>query len=195
MLDPSRIVPLVIVAILAFAYGSYIQGVLKGRIRPSQTTWLIYTCSNVIALAAALQLREGAQLLLISIFTLGASSILIISLIKKVRQPVTALDWLCGCLAIVALFLKFQVGNQAALACVVCVWLCAWVPQVRSCWRKGEDWRPSILFSVAALLSLWLAHTRNESPLVAGASLFQSGVCLLISLFRRPQPWLTSPTP
>lgn len=195
MSEPSRIAFFVIAGLLTVAYGSYIQGVVTGRIRPSRTTWLIYTCSNVIALAAALQLRELTQLFLISIFTLGASSILIASIVKKIRQPITWIDWLCGTLALLALCVKLFVSNQAALFCVVTVWLCAWVPQVRSCWRGGEDWRPSLIFTAVGILTCWVAVQQSESALVALTTLFQSGICLAISLWKRPTPWKTPPTP
>jgi hypothetical protein len=184
------------VALRLTSSGQYAVAVLRRRARPNIVTWFLWGLTPMIAVAAQLDDRPGAEVLVTFVIGLGPLVVSAVALCTdRSASRLTPFTLLCGGAALVGIVL-WQVTDRPVLAIVFCIVadLFATLPTLRKAWADpGSEYAPSYLVSVLAALAAFgvIEHrdlTAAGFPLylfVINAALFVFAAAPLARMGRR----------
>ena len=126
----------------------YIIDTLKGKTQPNRVTWLLWSITSFIALAAALS--KGISWSAFPVFIIGLTSILTFfsSFVNpKAYWKLGRKDYICGLLSILALVL-WGITSDANIAILFSILsdLAATLPTVIKAWKSPESESSSAYF-------------------------------------------------
>jgi hypothetical protein len=137
---------------------SYAISTLRGKTKPNRVTWCLWALAPFVAFAA--EIGQGVGLRALTTFMVGFGPLLVFiaSFVKRTSYwKISALDWTCGALSLVALCLWgiTRIGNLAIVLSIASDALAA-LPTVIKAYREpaSENARAFLFSASSALITL-----------------------------------------
>jgi hypothetical protein len=143
----------------------YALDTLRGRTQPNRVSWTLWALAPLIAFAAELSEHVGLKSLLTFAVGLGPALVLVASFVDtRAYARVTALDIICGVLALAALAMWGLTGRgNVAIAFSILTDLLAAIPTLEKARRAPESESPKAFIggSVGAALTLLTIRSQD----------------------------------
>lgn len=137
---------------------AYVIPTLRGEVKPNRVSWFLWSLAPLIAFAS--QVTQGVGLQSLTTFAIGFSPLLVLAasfLNKKSVWKLGTLDYVCGALSLLGLFLWYltKVGNIAISLSIVADAL-AYIPTMVKAYKapETEDYKIYLFGSISGLLTL-----------------------------------------
>jgi hypothetical protein len=168
---------------------AYIRSMFKGQTKPNRVTWLMWTIAAFTAACAAFS--NGATWAAVPVFMSGFSPFLILlaSFInKRAYWKLSAFDYACGALSILALVLWYITENpNVAIVFAIFSDALAATPTLRKAWRnpKSEFSWPFLVGVFSPITSFFVTQTWRFSDIAFPAYLILINILLVISVSKK----------
>ena len=152
-------------AVIAVAGSAgYALDTLRGRTQPNRVSWALWALAPLIAFAAELSQHVGLKSLLTLAVGLGPTLVLIASFVDaRAYARVTALDIICGVLALAALAMWALTGRgDIAIGFSILTDLLAAIPTLEKARRTPESESPKAFIGGAVGAALTLLTIRSQ---------------------------------
>jgi hypothetical protein len=142
----------------------YALDTLRGRTQPNRVSWALWALAPLIAFAAELSQHVGLKSLLTFAVGVGPALVLVASFVDaRAYARVTALDVVCGALALAALAMWALTGRgNVAIAFSILTDLLAAIPTLEKARRAPESESPKAFIGGAAGAALTLLTIRAQ---------------------------------
>jgi len=156
----------------------YAYYTFKGRNQPNRITWILWSIAPMIGFFAQLSQHVGLQSILT--FSIGFGPLLVLAasfINRKSYWQLTAFDYLCGSISLLALVLWVLTGQgMVALILSIIADLSAAVPTIKKSYLEpeSESGVPFLLGALAALITLLTIKTWTVSESAFGVYVFLS---------------------
>jgi hypothetical protein len=187
-LDKHMFELLVLIAALASLIAAivYISSMFKGQTKPNRVTWLMWTIAPFTATFAAFS--SGATWSVVPVFMSGLSPFLILlaSLLnRRAYWKLSAFDYACGVLSVLALVLWYVTDNpNTAIVFAIFSDALAAAPTLRKAWRnpKSESRWPFLVGVFSPMTSFLVAPEWTFPEIAFPAYLIAINILLVFSL-------------
>ncbi|MDP9903221.1 hypothetical protein [Arthrobacter bambusae] len=147
-------------------YIPYIRGIVKGVVKPSPVSWLIWALLGIVSLSGQVEGGAGFGLVVTAGTTAGCALIVLLAVRRtRIRAAVAASSWLDGaCLAGAILALALLMGQADRNAAVILsntVGAIGFIPTVASALRAPSREGISVYAFAAVKFALSLAALPN----------------------------------
>ncbi|MBN1245611.1 hypothetical protein JXA31_08460 [Candidatus Bathyarchaeota archaeon] len=172
--------------VAAFAY---IRSMFKGQTKPNRVTWLMWTIAPFTATLAAFS--SGATWAAVPVFMSGLSPLLILLasfLNKRAYWKLSAFDYVCGALSVLALVLWYVTENpNMAIVFAIFSDALAATPTLRKAWRNPEsEFRlPFLVGAFSPMTSFLVTAAWTFSEIAFPAYLVAINILLVFSMSKR----------
>jgi hypothetical protein len=167
----------------------YIRDTLRGVTQPNRVTWLLWSGAPLIAAAAGF--ADGVRWAVLPVFMAGFCPFLVLLASfanKKAVWNLSAFDWLCGGLSVLALVLWRVTKNpDIAIVFAIASDALALAPTLKKSWTHPESESDSAFIggTLSALTGFFAVETWKFSEYGFSAYLVIANAALVLTLRRK----------
>jgi hypothetical protein len=170
---------------------AYIRSMFKGQTKPNRVTWLMWTIAPFTASFASVS--SGATWTAVPVFMSGLSPLLILLasfLNKRAYWKLSAFDYACGALSVLALVLWYVTDNpNVAIVFAIFSDALAATPTLTKAWYNPQtefSW-PFVVGVFSPMTSFVVAPAWTFSEIAFPAYLVVINILLVFSVLKRKQ--------